>query len=247
MDYTPIDVDYREDATTSGGLIDRLGVDWVVPRASLAFGDLTWCTSQCSFGIELKSVSDFFGSLWSRDTGERLEWQLEGLKAFVDVPMLGIHGILWSVGGRYKLLDKGYCVEGKGYLYAKGIKNSEMRVSSVEGFLASISQQGITVIYRTNKEMLLDAVAAYFHESIKDVRTTFNHHLSSGKHQSKDPVFSQYMDVLLGIQGLGEERAKALLEVFKTPRGVFAAEDRELVKVAGVGKGTVVKIREALG
>ena len=247
MNHSLVDVDYREDATTAGGLIDRLGAELVQPRVNLPFGDITWATEQCSYGIELKSISDFFGSLWSSNTGERLEWQLDGLRSQCDVAVLGIHGILWSVGGKYKLLDKGYYVEGKRYLYARGIKNSEMRVSSVEGFLASISQQGITVIYRTNKEMLLDAITAYFHESVKDVRTTFNHHLSGGKHQSKDPVFSQYMDVLLGIQGLGEKRAKALLEAFKTPRAVFYADDKALMSVDGIGKDTVVKIREALG
>lgn len=247
MNHSKIDIDYREDATTAGGLIDRLGVELVQPRVNLPFGDIQWCTEVLSYGIELKSIADFFGSLWSSNTGERLEWQLNGLRESCDVPILGIHGLLWSVGGYYKLLNAGYYHQEKRYLYARGIKDSNMRVSSVEGFLASISQQGVVVLHRESKDMLLDAITAYFQESIKDTKTTFNHHLSGGRHKSSDPTYDQYMDVLVSVTGLGEDRAKALLEAFKTPRAVFYADDKALMSVDGIGKGTVSKIREALG
>ena len=247
MNHSKLEVDYREDATTSGGLIDRLGAEVITPRSHLSFGDIQWATEACSYGIELKSVSDFFGSLWSSSTGERLEWQLEGLRACCDVPILGIHGLLWSIGGRYTLLDRGYFNEEKQYLYARSLKSTDMRVSSVEGFLASITQQGITVIYRSSKPMLLDAITSYFQESIKDHKGTFNHHLSGGKHQSKDPVRDQYMDVLVSINGLGEKKASDLLDTFKTPRAIMAANDKALMSVDGIGRSTVTKIREALG
>ena len=247
MDITPIEVDYREDATTAGGLVFRLGANGVVPRATLPFGDLLWATEQCTYGVELKSVSDFFGSLWSKDTGERLEFQLNGLRETVDVQVLGIHGVLWGVGGNYWLFDRGYFNPGKGYLSHRGIKPTGMRVESVEGFLSSISQQGVTVIYRPSKDGLLDALVAYYLESAKDSKTTFNHHLSGGRFQAKDPKYAQYMDVMLAVRGLGEERATELLKTFGSPRGVFTAEEKEILKVKGIGKGTVVKIKEALG
>lgn len=247
MNSTPIDVDYREDATVAGGLVDRLGGEWVVPRVNLKFGDLAWATDQCTYGVELKSVSDFFGSLWSREQGERLEWQLGGLRQMVDVPVLGIHGILWSLGGRYMLLDHGWYAVGKGYLYARAVKDTDMRVASVEGFLASVVIQGVTVIYRPSKEMLLDALAAYYTASGKDDHTTFNRVVHRGRFVSEDRVLSQYVGVLMAVDGLGERRARALLARFNTPAGVFTASDRELLTVDGVGKGVVKKIREAFG
>ena len=247
MNITPIDVDYREDATTAGGLIDYLGADRVRPRIHLEFGDLFWATEQCCYGIELKSVSDFFGSLWSKDSGERLETQLSGLRQFSDVPILGIHGIMWQIGGHYQLLDKGYYVQKGGYLYARGVKRSAMYVASVEGFLASIVQQGVVVIHRDSKDALLAAISAFYTESAKDSKRTFNHYLSGGYYQSKDSKYDQYMNVLMSIKGLGEERAKALLERFRTPAGVFKANEKELLSVTDVGKTTVRKMKEALG
>lgn len=251
MNVTPIGVDYREDVSTSVGLVDRLGAERVTPRVNHPFGDLIWATDQLTYGVELKSVSDFFASLWSGESGERLEWQLDGLRRLVDVPILGIHGLLIPHGAEYAIHQEPFFIAphtpGRTAVMSPVLRETRMRVSSVEGFLASIVQQGVVVVYRPRKRDLLDALAAFYLESAKDERTTFNHHLTAGKVKDEDPQLSKFLTLLVGIDGLGEKRARELLKVFGTPSGVFNAEDKELMKVEGVGKTTVVKIREALG
>jgi ERCC4-type nuclease len=253
MRATPIEVDYREDLTTAVGLVDRLGADQVVPRSSLTFGDLFYATEECSYGVELKSVSDFFGSLWSKESGERLEWQLQGLRECVDVPLLGIHGILFSrCGVTFDIWDEMSLQTIKSpykqtALVSKEIKETGMRVPSVEGFLASIVLQGVCVIYRPTKDGLLDALTAMYKESSKDAKTTFNHHLHRGTHTSATPGRARFLNNLCSITGLGEVVADRLLERFTTPWGVYSATDKELMGVHGVGREMVKRIREGVG
>lgn len=52
--------------------------------------------------------------------------------------------------------------------------------------------------------------------------------------------------LLEGAPGLGPERITALLKHFGSPRAIFAASREELMKVEGIGKGTVDALFEIL-
>ena len=52
--------------------------------------------------------------------------------------------------------------------------------------------------------------------------------------------------LVAGLPGISNKRARALLRQFKSPAGVFSAEEKELTKAEGVGKKTAKNIRELL-
>ncbi|MFQ6010237.1 MAG: ERCC4 domain-containing protein [Candidatus Aenigmatarchaeota archaeon] len=52
--------------------------------------------------------------------------------------------------------------------------------------------------------------------------------------------------IVAGLPGVSNKRARALLKHFKTPSAVFSAEEKELVKVEGIGKKTAKNIRKLL-
>ena len=250
---TPIEVDYREHVSTAMGLLERLGKDAIIPRAKLQFGDLRWATDSASYGVELKSVSDFMGSLWSKETGERLEWQLGGedgnggLRSQVDVCILGIHGVLTYVDGYLHLFDELTYNRSKHYVYARELTSTRMQCSSIEGWLASVGMAGVYVIHRSSKEVLLDALASWYSESSKSNPRTFNHHISRGGNSDKGNSNAEYLDILTSIRGIGESVGKALLDRFGTPINVFTAGQDELLQVKDVGPKTVEALRRGCG
>ena len=64
---------------------------------------------------------------------------------------------------------------------------------------------------------------------------------------TKPPDARVAMDVLGAIPGVGDFRARRLVERFGSVRAVLAAEERDLRDVPGVGVGTARAIREAAG
>ena len=240
---TPIDVDYREDASTSVGLASLLGPE-VVATANLKYGDLWWATEEASYGVELKSVSDFLSSLWSDRNGERLERQLDGLRGSVDKPLLGIHGIYLPVQGFIHLYDK--LQPHRGVASASLIARTKYSISSIEAFLSSINLQGVVTIWRPTKEGLLLALVSLYEQSAKDQHKVFSHVTTRGHTRTGDKQHDKYLDNLMSIPSVGQDTAEALLQAFLTPLGVYTALDTDLLKVRGVGAKTVKAIREAV-
>jgi len=245
MEISPLNIDYREPQTTISHLALRLG-DNCLPNQSRKYGDLWWDTEVNSYGVELKSCSDLLNSLWSKDTGERLEGQLDGLRRLVDVPILGIHGIWWVVSDEIVIAEEPIVArDGRG-LYTPLIVQTKYTASSIDAFLWSITNTiddnpPIRVLWRATKEQLLDAIISIYYNSAKEVHNTFQRVLTQGNNESAD------IRVLLAIPGIGEQRARSLLSKFGTPLATFLATDKELLMVPDIGAGAVKSIRKTIG
>jgi ERCC4-type nuclease len=61
------------------------------------------------------------------------------------------------------------------------------------------------------------------------------------------PIARQALDVLTSIPGIGDERARHLLNAYGSVAGVVAADLRELQRLAGIGPETARKLRSTLG
>ena len=245
MQISPLSIEYREPQDTNALFAMYLPPESLLLKQAAKYGDVWWEVDGMSYGAEMKSCADFLGSLWSSNTGERLEMQLDGLRRTVDFPILAIHGILWESNNGFRILDSLQMdVLGRG-IRAKFVAESRIPHNSINNFLWSIAHpiegNPITVIWRADKEALVKTLVDLYWYSQKpeSKRKTFNHVLSKGK------VGNSHLNVLMSIEGLGEQTARLLLERFKAPIDVFVAEDEELMKVKGVGKETIKKIREA--
>lgn len=249
LDATPISIDYRGEALTAAYLALVLP-EACTPNAHLLNGDLAWDTEQASYGVELKSITDTLGSLGSKEHGERLEKQLDGLRHAVNTPILGIHGLYWVVEGKIvaagpaKLVSKRW--EDRQEIVAPIVTHSGWSVESLEGFLWSVANpddgRGVQVVWRPTRELLLDAIVELYWWSRKREHGTFTRSLdTSSVGRSRHP----------GENGLAkfigsQDKAAKLLEVFGRVADVLAADDKELLSVKGVGPEAVKKLREAL-
>lgn len=242
MQITPLEIDYREPTTTVVDFVEQLGQELVVPRSKLSFGDLFWITEQASYGVELKSVSDFIHSLWSHDQGERLEWQLDGLRKLVDVPLLAIHGIFLEEDGYVTIYDAP--TQRGDYLYARRVASTRWLSVGVEGFLASVQHQGVQLMMRPTKQRLIEALSSFYTKSAEEEHTVFGRHTKRYSTHDESPLLEQRINTLLGVRGLGEKRARVLLQKFGAPIDILLASDKELLAIDGIGVEMVKKLRE---
>lgn len=255
LEATPITLDSREDQLTASALSDYAPVSYAGEQ--LEAGDVWWGTEAATYGGEMKSWSDFLSSLWSHDRGERLEWQLNKLRGLVDVPFLAIHGVLVSPGNSKRLviastprlkLDAHSRHE---WLEFKVDTDTKWRLDALVGFLWSIQnpQDGgapVRLLVQPTKAMLIANIAEVYWWSRKQEHTTFTRY--SAPHSRASGKVSQCMKMLMAIDGVGEDTARALAESCgDSIVQLIAKEEKEILKIKGVGKKTIRKIWEALG
>lgn len=249
LDATPIAVDTRGEQETIADLLFLIEPSLVSTGSQLYAGDLYWATEGESYGVELKSTPDLLNSLWSKETGERLEWQLNRLREAVDVPILGHHGVF--LGADTIEITK-ELRRSKGGWFAPLVTKTGYRKESVDAFLWSIrfpsDGEGIHVVERATREDLLRAIVAIYWWSRKDDHSTFRG-ADRRKSLVKGGANSSYglsLRILAAFPSIGENRGKALLERFQTLSAILTASDEELQGVSGIGKGVVKKLREVL-
>ena len=237
-------VDYREPQEVAAYLSLALAGEASVEIDTLPAGDIWWPAESGTYGFELKSTSDMLSSLWSKKNGERLEWQLENLRGFVDVPALAHHGTLVGIGETITITKEpqaGYGKYGKSF-NAAIIKDTGYRKDSVSAFLWSIQHpidgKAIALVERQTKDDLLGAIVTIYHWSQKIKHKTFNHVISR-----QEAGISQDMAMLLAI-GIGEAKAEVLLEWYggKALHAIQAPED-ELYCLKGIGPSTVKRLK----
>lgn len=238
-------VDYREPQEVASHLSLALAGETEVHIDNLVAGDIWWPSESGTYGFELKSTSDMLSSMWSKENGERLEWQLGRLREFVDVPALAHHGIIVGNGPTIDLVKepkKGYGKYGQEY-QAKVIASTGYNKSSVAAFLWSVQHpqdsKSIAMIMASTKDDLLDQIVTIYHWSQKTKHKTFQHEtnrLAAGL----DPN----LGALLGA-GIGEKKAKALLTAFSNSAlAVIQADEKQILDVKGVGADTVHRLRK---
>ena len=235
-------VDTRGEADTAALLLTH---DVPVVREFHDSGDIGWESLGVLYGVELKSSSDLFHSLWSRQSGARLEEQLDNLRHSVDVPILGIHGIWWENYNGVDLVGPlTKTREGDG-VYGRVVGHSGIQTSSADAALWRFANpddgRPVQVINRPTKEMIIATIVHIYNNSLKEIHHTF------GEFSGTRPTDNPYLNVLLSIPGLGPKRATALLERYETPIGIFRLTAKELASVEGVGLDTAQKILKAVG
>lgn len=215
-----------------------------VTRDMLPAGDVWFSGNGEVFGIELKSVSDLMRSAFSREHGDRLEWQLGKLRQEVDKPILGIHGVMGLGDGQLDVYAPPMRIRG-GLYYPNGYV-SKVPLKALEGLLWSVGHPsegvGVEVMWRPNKECLLEGLVEVFEWSKRAGHGTFQHTTRfTGMGRT---VEDRQVNMLCAIGKMGEGRARALLKRFGSPLAVFSASDEELMGERGIGKGLVAAIRE---
>ena len=246
LDATPVSVDTRGEQDTISRLHFLLPPELVATGEALFAGDLWWATEERSYGVELKSTPDGLSSLWSKEHGDRLEWQLERLRGAVDVPILGWHGLRLGPGDEIVLTDEPTITRGGDY-YAKRIKSTGYHKSSVDGFLWAAGEHGVRIVERATKEDLLRALVEVYWWSRKrpEDHRAFRGHVRrayspvSARRNPQGPSLT----ILAAFPGVGENRALKLLERFGSLEAVLGATEGELTGCPGVGKGIAKRIR----
>lgn len=253
IDSTPVYVDYREPPETSEELRLVLGPD-CMPGSNLDYGDVYWATDDASYGWELKSVSDFMHSLWSKKRGERMEKQLLGLRRKVDCPVLGIHGLMTAAPDGVELYSPMRPDYKMRDVYTiKKVAKTAVRMPFVEGFLWSVQHpndggSAVTVVWRPTKAMVIAAIIECYYWSRKQEHGTFKRALSMGQQASRvDSIEEVQMANLMSIPGMAEKKARVLLDKWGSPLEVYRRSDEELTSVPGIGKETVRMIRRSVG
>ncbi|MFQ6020682.1 MAG: ERCC4 domain-containing protein [Candidatus Aenigmatarchaeota archaeon] len=67
------------------------------------------------------------------------------------------------------------------------------------------------------------------------------------RNKKKAPSIKEQQEFLIsGLPDISTVRAKALLKYFKSPEKIFSADEKELTKVDGIGKGIAKKIKDVL-
>lgn len=246
MNATPIHCVFNEPRTTAAHLEFLLGerscVDPKQPCNHNRFGDLWWVTDEAAYGVELKSVSDFLGSLWSRERGDRLETQLQGCRENYDRVILGIHGVLWDNDGTVEVAGELVRRGGRWqHLEAPIATSTGHHWRSINSFLWSISHpsegQPVDVIWRPTKEQLLNSIIDIYEWSQKDSHSTFNHERSQGR-KAADPSLNTLMTA-----GLSKPVATALLKEHGSVTNVLNLEDGQLLQTKGLGKKMLARLR----
>lgn len=236
-------VDYREPQEVAAHLSLALAGEVPVSIDTLPAGDIWWAAESGTYGFELKSTSDMLSSLWSKKNGERLEWQLENLRSFVDVPGLAHHGTLLGQGETITITKEpqlGYGKYGKSY-NAPIVTGTGYRKDSLAAFLWAIQHPGegkpIALVERATKDDLLDAIVTVYRWSQKMKHKTFDHVISR-----QEAGISTDMAILLAV-GIGEAKAEVLLENYGKALHAIQAPEGELYCLKGIGPSTVKRLK----
>lgn len=222
MDYNSIDliVDSREKASIRR-ILDSYGIKYKVE--TLITGDYEIRTKEGDVTVERKTVTDFIGSLMSG----RLEQQMRRL-ADKNCPILLITGSFND--------------------YLKYAQDSHFTQDMMIGAIASC-----IVKYGLRSVIWIQSDQDNPHHTGLGLLSKLLIKMKEGKLDKIPPRRLKAKDgniqaELIGlICGVPSNVSKALLKHFKTPRAIINAKDEDLLKVKGMGKTRVLKMRKLLG
>ena len=218
------DIDIILDSREKSSIRDILksyGVKFKVE--ALSCGDFEIRTPEGKVTIERKTVTDFIGSLMSG----RLESQMRRL-ANMPCPMLLITGTFDD--------------------FKKYARKSTFTQDQMIGAIASCTiKYGLRGIYwiQTAESRPHETGVAFISKLLIKMKEGKLDEIPDRKLKSKDGNVQRELIHL--ICGVPSNIAQELLDVFGCPRTVFDATDEELLKVKGMGKSRVLKMRKLLG
>jgi ERCC4-type nuclease len=224
-------IDDREEASRRGfSTWLRITGQLDVEVERLQFGDVVLEDveidgKKTSVGIEISTVGDLCGKI----TSGRFNFQMRGLLITYDIAVLLLAGLPRVYKGMIRLGPATFP-------YAR-----------FEGALAAAQMHGVRLICTDVPddgavERRILSLAHYFergqHNLLRDATPRPVITVPLG-----EPIDSR-VEALMSIQGLGEEKAKSLLNQFGSLRAIANADMRQLTEAAGIGPTLAMRIRE---
>lgn len=190
-----------------------------------------WDLNGRSITMERKTVQDLSGRV------DDLERQLKKALKVADLVILLIEGIMSPLGGATCL----YNLKNDGNIYYRA-RTIARPYQYYMGFLFRLWQLGIPVIFTSCKDATVETIVELVRVSNKP-NTIFERYI---KNKPVVGVQNEQVYKLMGL-GLGEKRAVALIDRFKTVWNVLHATPEELATVDGIGLKTAQKLFEGVG
>ena len=208
--------DYREDKTRLEMLLDY-GLPLEI--GELVYGDYAWLdTKQRAWGLEYKSGSDFLQSVASG----RLHEQLAGMADTYDFPLLVVSTVFKPDRDETIWCDR---------------IHHQWNYRSLEAMRIAFWVRGVLPITLHSESCFPLALKAYYELSqrgLEEAGTAFQKtQIVTFKDGLRGPL-----RVLANFDGIGEERARSLLEVYGSLENVFAQDVKGLMAVKGIGSKT---------
>lgn len=178
-------------------------------------------------GIERKEVNDLISSLIEK----RLDIQLSNLAEEYDDAFLVIEGALWFRKNK----------EGRLGVQAEG-RGREIHANAVKRLLDTLKFRNIYPIYTEDKDDTVMRVAGlymYCTTNLHKEPPLLSPHMRFGRKAMPKPVAC-----LTVVEGMGEEKAKALVKKFGSISNMISASDKDLGSVPGIGPVLVSNFRK---
>jgi ERCC4-type nuclease len=157
----------------------------------------------------------------------------------------------WNLPHTLSQLEKMKKIEGKKYLFIQGTRDD------LEKYLMDQPQRETGRMLNWGWSVLADARALYDVEVcyFRDLDEMFKEMYWMDKQSGKEykPFIvkpkgeNKQLRLMNGVEGLGPDTIKNLLDTFGSPMNVFLAENSELRKVKGMGPVRIKSLRDALG
>jgi ERCC4-type nuclease len=157
----------------------------------------------------------------------------------------------WNIPHTLSQLEKMKSIEGKKYLFIQGTRDE------LEGYLLNQPRENAARMLNWGWSVLADASLKYGVEVcfFRDLDEMFKHMFWLDKQSGKEykPFIvkpkgeNKQLRLMNGVEGLGPDTIKNLLDTFGSPMNVFLAENSELRKVKGMGPVRIKSLRDALG
>jgi len=191
----------------------------------LRWGDYLFIShDDLSLCIEDKTVPGILSDLISG----RLYTQLQGLSEMVDIPILLLRGV--------------YAPTHDGFIRTPSITMT-WRYSSLENLLLDAYLKGILVVKVPSGKAAVQLIRSYYQYAQKPDHKFQIRRLKLMSYSAEVPAALYLVSALPGINTV---LARALLERFENPLGVFTASEDDLVQVDGIGRKRAQAIRKAL-
>lgn len=122
-------------------------------------------------------------------------------------------------------------------------KNHPGMMAMLMSWIWQLSDIGVPVVMTLGLEATAIAVASFYKNCQKSCHSTFTRYV-----KPKTPaVLNPQVLMLMGVRGLGEKRAQALIGQFGSVYAVVNASAADLAQVDGIGKGVAEKVLREVG
>jgi ERCC4-type nuclease len=203
---------------------------WQIPymTATLRSADYTFISPYeiagriPTIGVEVSTVTDLVGKL-----DGRLAWQLGDMITAYDVPYLLIDGLLSA--------------DREGFITVAGRQICEL--NRLMDVLHGAQAHGVVVIQATDVYERLRRIYAYWHRPCDSHKYFRPNSVIRDVLVPVAPAIDERIIFLMGVPGVGEDRATAALAMFGGLLPVLLAPVAALIKIPGWGKITAENFR----